>query len=134
MSSFPAGNYWSPARPPPTSTGHSLKILFDHSGDVLIWRPVNVLIWRSRDVPGRLIFSSSPRWPSKHSHLHVPRFLLRFLLELARLTKSIWKHFNTKCVLRIQSNFTENLQNSYFIISNLIEAHSTFNKCCKKIP
>ena len=34
-------------RPPPTSPGRPLKILFDRPGDVLIWR--------SRDVPGRLI-------------------------------------------------------------------------------
>ena len=60
---YPAGKYWSPGRPPPTSPGHPLKILFDRPGDVPIlrpgdvlkWRPRDVLIWRSRDVPGRLI-------------------------------------------------------------------------------
>ena len=53
----------SRGHPPPTSPGRPLKILFDHSGDVLIWRPGYVLkwrpgdvkIWRSRDVPWRLI-------------------------------------------------------------------------------
>ena len=50
----------------------------------------------SRNVPGRLIrgeprtFSRRPpRGPSKHSNLDVPRFLLTFLSELIRLTKSI---------------------------------------------
>ena len=75
----PAGNYWSPGRPLPTSPGRPLKILFERPGDVPIWRsgnvpiwrpgdvpiwrprdvlkwrPGDVLIWRSRDVPGRLI-------------------------------------------------------------------------------
>ena len=100
----------SQRRLPPTFSGHSLKILFDHSWDVSIWhlrhvsiwrpgevlkrRPRNVLIWRSRNVPGRLIrgeprtFSRRPpRGPSKHSNLDVPRFLLTFLSELIRLTK-----------------------------------------------
>ena len=53
----------SRGRPPPTSPGRPLKILFDHLGDVPIWRPGDVLkwrpgevlIWRSRDVPRRLI-------------------------------------------------------------------------------
>ena len=65
-------------------------------GEVLKRRPRNVLIWRSRNVPGRLIrgeprtFSRRPpRGPSKHSNLDVPRFLLNFLSELIRLTKSI---------------------------------------------
>ena len=61
--SFPAGKHWSRGRPPPTSPGRPLKILFDRPGDVPIWRPGDVLkwrpgdvlIWRSRDVPGRLI-------------------------------------------------------------------------------
>ena len=29
----------SQVRPPPTSSGHSLKILFAHFGEVLIWVP-----------------------------------------------------------------------------------------------
>ena len=36
-------------RPPPTSPGRLLKILFD--------RPVDVPIWRSRDVPKTLIWN-----------------------------------------------------------------------------
>ena len=53
--------FWG--RSPPTSPGRSLKILFDHPGDVPIWRPEDVLKWRPRDVliwcprdnPARLI-------------------------------------------------------------------------------
>ena len=30
----PAGKYWSPGRPAPTSPGRPLKILFDNPGDV----------------------------------------------------------------------------------------------------
>ena len=68
---FPAGKFWSEGRPPPTSPGRPLKILFDSPGDVPIWRPGDfpiwrpgdvlkcrpgdVLIWRSRNVPGSLI-------------------------------------------------------------------------------
>ena len=68
---FPAGKYWSPGTPLPTSSGLPLKILFARRGDipiwrprevsiwrpgdVLKWRPGDVLIWRSRDVRGRLI-------------------------------------------------------------------------------
>ena len=59
----PAGKYWSPGHPPPTSPGRLLKILFEYSinvqiwrpGDVLKWCPGDILIWRSRNVPGRLI-------------------------------------------------------------------------------
>ena len=35
------------------------------------------------------VLRTSPRRPSKHSHLDVPTFLLTFLSELIRLTKSI---------------------------------------------
>ena len=50
-------------RPSPTSPRRPLNILFDHTGDVPIWRPRKVLkwhpgdalIWRLRDVPGSLI-------------------------------------------------------------------------------
>ena len=75
----------SQGRPPPTSPGRPLKILFDHPGDVpnwrpgdvLIWHPGNVLkwspgavlIWRIRDVPKRLIRDvprTSPRLPWKN--------------------------------------------------------------------
>ena len=52
-------------RPPPTSPGRPLKILFDHPGDVPIWLRGDVLIWRSRDVPGRL-FRDVPRKFSGH--------------------------------------------------------------------
>ena len=61
----------SRGRSPLTSPGCSLKILFENSEDVPIWRPEevpiwrpeevlklspgNVLIWHSRDIPGRLI-------------------------------------------------------------------------------
>ena len=39
----PAGKYWSPGRPPPTSRGRPLKILFDRPRDVPIRRPGVVL-------------------------------------------------------------------------------------------
>ena len=93
------------------SSGRPLKILFDQPGDVLKWRPGNVLSdfqggflrgWfvtppgRSQDVP---------RGRSKHSNLDVPNFLLTFLSELIPLIKSILKHFNNQGVLRTQSNF-----------------------------
>ena len=63
-----------------------------------IWGPGDVLIWRSRDVPGRLIrnaprtFSGRPLEDSnfEYSNLDVPaHFLLTFLPKLIRLTKSI---------------------------------------------
>ena len=94
----------SRGRPPPKSPGRSLKIVFDRPRDVPIWRPGNVLkrrpgivrIWRSKDVPGRLIqdvprtfsgrslkdLQSTQTWMSQH-------FFLIFLSELIRLTKSI---------------------------------------------
>ena len=69
---FPAGKYWSPGTPLPTSSGLPLKILFARRGDipvwrprevsiwrpgdVLKWRPGDVLTWRSRDVPGGLFW------------------------------------------------------------------------------
>ena len=33
---FPVGKYWSPGRPPPTSPGRPLKILFERPADILI--------------------------------------------------------------------------------------------------
>ena len=123
----PAGKYWSLGRSKNIASnvhGTSLKILFDHSEDVLVWCPGDVLIWRpemtssgrpnlmfkgpSWDVDlGRLqdVLRTSPRGPSEYSNLDVPKFLLTFLSELIRLRKSIWKHFNTQGVLRTQSNF-----------------------------
>ena len=67
FSLYPAGKHWSPGHPKnvPSQTfpGRPLKILFVHPGDAPIWRrgvvwkwrPGDDLIWRSRDVPGRLI-------------------------------------------------------------------------------
>ena len=58
------------------------------------------------------VLRTSPRGPSKHvfgtvcGHLlNVPKFLFTFLSELIRLTKSIWKQFNTQSVFITQSNF-----------------------------
>ena len=89
-------------RPPPTSAGRLLKILFDHPRDVPIWRPRDVLkwrpgdvlIWRSRDVPGRLIrdvprtFSGHPLEDFESTQTCMSKFFLTFLSELIRLTKS----------------------------------------------
>ena len=97
--------------PPPTSPVHPLKILFNHPGDIMIWRPEGVpkwrqgdiLIWRPRDVPGRLIldvprmFSERPLEDLQNTSfgtmwgylLNVPKFLFTFLLEFFQLTKSI---------------------------------------------
>ena len=36
---------------PPMSPGRSLKILFDHPGDVSIWRSREVPKWRPGDMP-----------------------------------------------------------------------------------
>ena len=82
----------SQGRLPPTFPGRPLKILFDHSGDVPIWRPWDVLIWspgdvlgwspgdvviwRSRDAPGRLIWD-------------VPRTFSRRPLEDLRSTPKL---------------------------------------------
>ena len=60
-------------RPPPTSLGCPLKILFDHPGDVSIWRPGNVrkwrtedvLVWCPRNVPGRLIRDVARTFPGR---------------------------------------------------------------------
>ena len=41
------------------------------------------------------VLRTSYRGPSEYSNLDVPNFLLTFLLELIRLTKSILKHCNT---------------------------------------
>ena len=65
-------------RPPPTSPGRPLKILFDCPGDVPIWRPGDVLKWRPGDVlkwvQGMSLggwFRTSPRGPSEYSNLDV---------------------------------------------------------------
>ena len=99
--------FWG--RPPPTFPGRSLKILFDHPGevtiwrsrDVLVWRPGDVLIWRPRDVPERFIrdvpktFSGRPImntqifWTMWGHLLNFSKFLLAFLSKLIPLTKSI---------------------------------------------
>ena len=61
---FPAGKYWSPGTPLPTSSGLPLKILFARRGDIPIWRPREVSIWRPGDVlkwrPGDVLI-----WPSR---------------------------------------------------------------------
>ena len=116
-------------RPPPTSPGRPLNILFDYPGDVLIWSPGDllkwcpgdVLIWRSRDVPGRLIrdvgphdvLRTSSRGLSKYSNLDASRFLLTFLSECIQLTKSIQKHFNTQGLLRTSQTSKMELVRSF---------------------
>ena len=85
----------SEGRSSSVSPGLLLKILFDHSGDVVVWRPGNVLIWKEKDHPGRLIpevtrtFSEYPlddlqstRWGYL---LDVPKFIFIFLSVLIRL-------------------------------------------------
>ena len=92
----------SRGRPPPTSPGRRLKILFDRPrdvpswrpGDVLKWRPGDVLIWRSRDVPGSLIrnvprtFSGRPPKDLQSTQSWMSKVFLTFFSELIRLTKS----------------------------------------------
>ena len=103
---------WSPGqsqgRRTPTSPGRPLKILFDHPGniqiwrlgdvptwrpgDVLKWRPGNVLIWRSWDVPGRFnrdlprCSQDVPYRTLRVLKLACLNFFLTFLSELIRLT------------------------------------------------
>ena len=92
----------SRGRPPPTSPGHPLKILFDRPGDVpswrpgdvLKWRPGDVLIWRSRDVPGRLIrdvtrtFSGRNLEDLQSTQTWIPKIFFNFSFR-TWLTKSI---------------------------------------------
>ena len=111
--SYPAGKLvprTSQGRRTPTSPGRPLKILFDHPGniqiwrlgdvptwrpgDVLKWRPGNVLIWRSWDVPGRLnrdlprCSQDVPYRTLRVLKLACLNFFLTFLSELVWLTKS----------------------------------------------
>ena len=92
----------SGGRPPSTSQGPPLKILFDRLGDVPIWHPGDVSIWRPKDVPiwhpemtsmGRLnltfqgrpwevdsgrpqdVLRTSPRGPSEYSNLDIQKFV-----------------------------------------------------------
>ena len=118
---YSAGKYWSPGRLKNVSSNvprMPFKNLFDHLEDVLIWRSGDVSKWRSRDAiiwrwetslggcfgTSQDVLRMSLRGPSKHSDLDVPKFLLPFLSELIRLTKSILKHFNNQGVLKTQSN------------------------------
>ena len=65
---FPVGKYWSAGRPNLTFKGRSWEVDSRRPQDVLM---------------------TSPRRPSKHSYLDVPKFHLTFLSKLIRLTKSI---------------------------------------------
>ena len=92
-----------PRTSPPMSPGRPIKILFDHPGDVPIWRPRDVLIWRPgdvlkwgpgdvliwrlRDVPGSLI-RDVPQRNLRVLKLVCLIFFSTFLSELIRLTKS----------------------------------------------
>ena len=84
-------------------TGRPLKILFDYTGDVPIYCPVQGTFnltskgrpWEVESGRPQNIIRTSPKGPSKHvfgtmwGHLlHVPKFLFTFLSELIRLTKS----------------------------------------------
>ena len=75
-------------RPPRTSPGHPLKILFDRPRDNLyltsMGRPNLTFKGRPQDV-----LRTSRRGSSEYSNLHVPAFYVTFLSELIRLTKSI---------------------------------------------
>ena len=62
-------------RPPPALAWRRLKILFDRPGDFPIWRLGDVLIWFSRDFPGRSIW-------------YVPRTLSGHLLEDLQSTQT----------------------------------------------
>ena len=68
LGSFPSGKYWSPGRPPRTSRGRPLKILFGQLGDAPIWCPGDV--WN--DVQGMSMggwLGTSPRGPREYSNL-----------------------------------------------------------------
>ena len=84
-------------------TGHPLKILFDYTGDIPIYCPVQgTFNLMSKGRPCEIesgrpqdIIRTFPRGPSKHvfgtmwGHLlHVSKFLFTFLSKLIRLTKS----------------------------------------------
>ena len=100
-----------------TSTGRP-NLMFER-------RRLEVDLGRPQDV-----LRSSPRGPSEHSNLDVPKFLLNFLSDLIRLTKSISKHFNTQGVLRTQSNFqagafSEKLVNDFLVVNYFRERTSS---------
>ena len=101
-----------PRNPPLTSPGRPLKVLFDHPRgrpnvtsrgrpDLTSWehpemtsrgRPNVTFKGRPREVDSGCpqdVVRTFPRGPLKHPHLDVPKFLLTFLLELIRSTKSI---------------------------------------------
>ena len=73
--------------PPPTSPGRSLKILFDRPGDVPIRRPGDVLIWRSREVPERLVwdvprtFSGRPLEDLKNTQTWMSKFFFKLFFQ-----------------------------------------------------
>ena len=101
----------SPGRPPPTSPGRILKILFNHLGgqpNLTSWRRPEMTSrgrlnltskghsWKDDSRHPQNVLRTSTRGPSKHvlgtmwSHLlDVPKFLFLFLLGLIRFTKSI---------------------------------------------
>ena len=100
----------SHGRPPPTSPGISIKILYDRPRDVLIWRlgdilklrPEDFLIWRSRDVQGSLIrniprtFSGRPLKDLQSTQTWIyQKKILTFLSELIWLTISSIKTIST---------------------------------------
>ena len=119
---FPAGKYWSPGTPLPTSSGPPLKILFARRGDIPIWRPREVSIWRpgdvlkwrpgdvltwpSRDVRGRLIrevpktFSGRPLEDLESTQTWMSNFFKLFFQNLFDWQNL--KAFNTQGVLRTQ--------------------------------
>ena len=81
----PKGPIWpSRGRPDLTSLGRPKMASRGRPNLTYKERPREVDSGRPQDV-----LRTFPRGPSKHPHLDVPKFLLSFLLELIRLTKSI---------------------------------------------
>ena len=102
-----------PGRPPPTSPGCPLRILFDRPrdvplwrpGDVLKWRPADVLIWRSRNVPGRLIrdipraFSGRPQRILRVLKLGCPNVFVNFSFRTYSIDQIYLKAFrHSRCI------------------------------------
>ena len=114
----PKDSVWpSRGHPDMTSTGRPNLMFKRRRWEVDLGRPQDVL-------------RSSPRGPSEHSNLDVPKFLLNFLSDLIRLTKSISKHFSTQGVLRTQSNFqagafSEKLVNDFLVVNYFRERTSS---------
>ena len=86
---YPASKYWSPGRPTPTISGRPLRILFNHPGDVPIWRPLedlqNTSLGQSEAISWMLLFSflNLFDWP----YLYKSNSVFKVCLEHRRISK-----------------------------------------------